>query len=146
MALRRHAVLIHGYAHLVAEAGGRLLGYAYASAFRTRPAYRFTVENSVYVAPGLHRAGPGRALMAEFIARCEARGFRLMVAVIGDSANAPSIGAMGFIPAALRADRSARRVGVAAARQDKGIPAAALADHESKSAAAGMTCGLLECE
>ena len=72
--------------------GGRLLGHAYASAFRTRTAYRFTVENSVYVAPGLHRAGAGRALMAELIARCEAKGFRLMVTVIGDSANTPSIG------------------------------------------------------
>jgi phosphinothricin acetyltransferase len=104
MARRRRAVLDQGYDHLVAEAGGRVLGYAYAAAFRTRPAYRFTVENSVYVAPGLHRAGAGRALMEALIARCMAKGFRLMVAVIGDSANAASIGlhaAMGFRHAGL---------------------------------------------
>ncbi len=104
MARRRRAVLDQGYDHLVAETGGRLLGYAYAAAFRTRPAYRFTVENSVYVAPGLHRTGAGRALMAELIARCTAKGFRLMVAVIGDSANAASFGlhaAMGFRHAGL---------------------------------------------
>ncbi|MFN3447261.1 MAG: GNAT family N-acetyltransferase [Roseococcus sp.] len=104
MARRRQAVLDQGYDHLVAEAGGRVLGYAYAAAFRSRPAYRFTVENSVYVAPGLHRAGAGRALMEALIARCTAKGFRLMVAVIGDSANAASIGlhaAMGFRHAGL---------------------------------------------
>lgn len=104
MGLRRQAVLTHGYDHLVAEDEGRLLGYAYASAFRTRPAYRFTVEDSVYIAPGLHRAGAGRALLGALIARCEAKGFRLMVAVIGDSANTPSIGlhtALGFRHAGL---------------------------------------------
>jgi phosphinothricin acetyltransferase len=97
--LRRQAVLPHGHDHLVAEADGRLLGDAHASAFRTRPADRVTVETSVDIAPGLHRSGAGRALMTELIARCEAKGFRLMVAVIGDSANTPSIGlhaAMGL--------------------------------------------------
>jgi phosphinothricin acetyltransferase len=99
MARRRAAVLAGGHPYLVAEEGGALLGYAYASLYRARPAYRFTVENSVYVAAGTHRRGAGRALLGELIARCEAAGFRLMVAVIGDSANAPSIGlhrATGF--------------------------------------------------
>lgn len=105
MARRRAAVLAAGYPHLVAtDADGRLLGYAYASAYRTRPAYRFAVENSVYVAPGIGRRGVGRALLDVLIARCTARGFRLMVAVIGDSGNAPSIrlhAAAGFTHAGL---------------------------------------------
>lgn len=102
MARRRDAVLAGGYPYLIAEAGGRVLGYAYASAYRTRPAYRFAVENSIYVAPDAGRAGVGRALLEALIARCEAQGFRLMVAVIGDSDNAPSIGlhgSCGFTPA-----------------------------------------------
>ena len=104
MARRRDAVLAGGYPHLVAEAGGRVLGYAYASAYRTRPAYRFAVENSIYVAPDAGRGGVGRSLLRALIARCEALGFRLMVAVIGDSDNAPSIGlhrACGFAPAGM---------------------------------------------
>ncbi len=92
MARRRAAILDAGYPYLVAEGDGRLLGYAYASAYRPRPGYRFAVENSVYVAPGAVRAGTGRALLEALIARCTAQGFRLMVAVIGDSANAASIG------------------------------------------------------
>jgi phosphinothricin acetyltransferase len=68
------------------------VGYAYASAYRPRPGYRFCVENSVYVAPGLHRGGVGQKLLRDLIARCEAQGFRQMVAVIGDSGNAASIG------------------------------------------------------
>jgi phosphinothricin acetyltransferase len=101
MAGRRAALLAAGYPYLVAEAEGALLGYAYAGAYRTRPAYRFTVENSVYVAPGGGGRGAGRALMEALIARCEAAGFRLMIAVIGDSANAASIAlhrAVGFQP------------------------------------------------
>ncbi len=92
MARRRAAVLAAGYPHLVAERAGRVTGYAYASAYRPRPAYRFTVENSVYVAPGLTQGGTGTALLDALIERCTAQGFRLMVAVIGDSGNAPSIG------------------------------------------------------
>jgi phosphinothricin acetyltransferase len=92
MARRRDAVLAAGHPHLVAERDGRIEGYAYASAYRTRPAYRFAVENSVYVAPGAMRGGTGAALLDALVAECTARGFRLMVAVIGDSANAPSIG------------------------------------------------------
>ena len=91
MARRRDAVLAAGFPYLVAEAPEGLLGYAYASAYRTRPAYRFTVENSVYVAPGAGQRGIGLALMEEVIAQCTGAGFRQMVAVIGDSGNAASI-------------------------------------------------------
>ena len=91
MARRRDAVLAAGFPYLVAEAPEGLLGYAYASAYRTRPAYRFSVENSVYVAPGAGRRGIGLALMEEVIAQCTGAGFRQMVAVIGDSGNAASI-------------------------------------------------------
>ena len=100
MATRRDAILAGGYPHLVATGeGGAVLGYAYASAYRPRPAYRHTVENSVYVAPAGTRAGTGRVLLQALITRCEAADFRLMVAVIGDSANRPSIRlheALGF--------------------------------------------------
>ena len=92
MARRRAAILAAGYPHLVAERSGHVTGYAYASAYRPRPAYRFTVENSVYVAPGLTQGGTGTALLHALVERCTAQGFRLMVAVIGDSGNAPSIG------------------------------------------------------
>lgn len=92
-------ILGDGFPYLVAESDGRILGYAYASWFRTRPAYRFTVEDSVYLAPDATGRGIGRQLLTELIARCEALGFRQMIAVIGDSANAASIGvhrACGF--------------------------------------------------
>lgn len=89
---RRAAILAAGYPYLVAERGGEVTGYAYASAYRPRPAYRFAVENSVYVAPGGTRGGTGAALLHALIAACTAKGFRLMVAVIGDSANYASIG------------------------------------------------------
>ena len=93
MARRRDAILEGGYPYLVAEdpAAGRVLGYAYAGAYRTRPAYRFAVEDSIYVAPDAGRRGVGRALLGALIARCEAAGFRQMIAVIGDSGNAGSI-------------------------------------------------------
>jgi L-amino acid N-acyltransferase YncA len=100
MAQRREAILANGFPYIVAEGeGGRVLGYAYVSHWRTRPAYRFACENSVYVAKDANRGGVGRALMDALMARCTARGLRLMVAVIGDSGNAPSIGlhkACGF--------------------------------------------------
>jgi phosphinothricin acetyltransferase len=93
MAKRRDAIISAGYPYIVAEGeGGRVLGYAYASAYRTRPAYRFAVENSIYIAPRATRGGIGRALLTELVGRCEVRGFRLMVAIIGDSGNAGSIG------------------------------------------------------
>ena len=88
-----------GFPYLVAMLEGHVAGYAYAGPYRPRPAYRFTVENSVYLRPAVHRRGVGRQLLQRLIAECEARGFRQMIAVIGDSANAASIGvhaACGF--------------------------------------------------
>lgn len=96
---RMKAILDGGFPYIVAEIGGMVAGYAYASFYRTRPAYRFTVENSVYVAPDSHRRGVGKVLLQKLIEECTARGFRLMVAVIGDSKQAASIGvhkACGF--------------------------------------------------
>ena len=84
MARRMTAIVETGYPYLAAEAeDGSLLGYAYASAFRTRPAYRWLVEDSIYLAPEARGRGVGRALLEALIARCEALGFRQMVAVIG---------------------------------------------------------------
>lgn len=91
MAARRRAVLALGAPYVVAELDGRVIGFAYAGSYRARPAYRHTVEDSVYVAADSHGRGAGRALLAEVIARCEAGPFRQMVAVIGDSANAGSV-------------------------------------------------------
>jgi phosphinothricin acetyltransferase len=97
---RRHAdVLGKGLPWLVAERDGSVLGYAYANHFRPRPAYRFCLEDSIYLAAEARGQGIGRALLAELVARCEAAGARQMLAVIGDSANAGSIGvhrALGF--------------------------------------------------
>jgi L-amino acid N-acyltransferase YncA len=91
MARRQRALLDGGFPYLVAESDGAVLGYAYAGPYRPRPAYRFSVENSVYVAPGAHRRGIGRALLDRLIAEAQARGFRQMIAVIGDSDQAASI-------------------------------------------------------
>jgi phosphinothricin acetyltransferase len=91
MARRRDDVLANGFPFLVAEADGRVVGYAYANFFRARPAYRFSVEDSIYVSPELVGRGVGRRLLAELVARCEAAGCRQMFAVIGDSANTGSI-------------------------------------------------------
>lgn len=102
MARRRAEVLGRGLPWLVAEADGRVLGYAYAGPFRPRPAYRFSVEDSIYLAPDAGGRGIGRLLLAELVARCEAAGARQMLAVIGDAANTASIGvhrALGFEPA-----------------------------------------------
>jgi L-amino acid N-acyltransferase YncA len=99
IARRRHDVLTNGFCHLVAERAGEVVGFAYLNFFRMRPAYRFTVENSVYVKAGLGRTGIGRLLMRELILRAQAHGVRQIVAVIGDSANTGSIGlhaACGF--------------------------------------------------
>jgi L-amino acid N-acyltransferase YncA len=88
-----------GYPYLVAERGGEVVGYAYGSAYRPRPAYRYTTENSVYVRADCVREGIGRQLMTALIPACEARGFRQMIAVIGDSGNRASIGlhqSLGF--------------------------------------------------
>lgn len=81
-----------GFPYLVALLEGRVVGYSYASLYRTRPAYRFTVENAIYLAPDSHRRGIGMQLLQQLIAACETVGFRQIIAVIGDSANAGSIG------------------------------------------------------
>src|SRR5579864_4079107 len=92
MTRRFQALTDGGFPYLVAILEGNVAGYAYAGPYRPRPAYRFTVENSVYLRPAVHRRGMGYQLLQRLIADCEARGFRQMIAVIGDSANAGSIG------------------------------------------------------
>jgi phosphinothricin acetyltransferase len=105
MARRRLAIRAAGYPYLVlVDSGAKVLGYAYAGPFRTRPAFRFSCEDSIYVAADCMGAGAGRALLSALLERCETLGFRIMVAVIGDSGNAPSIGlhaALGFQNAGL---------------------------------------------
>jgi len=92
MTRRFEATRARGLPYLTAEDSElEILGYAYAGPYRPRPAYRFSVENSVYVAPGLEGRGVGRALLGELIARCTALGLRQMIAVIGDSGHLPSI-------------------------------------------------------
>jgi phosphinothricin acetyltransferase len=97
---RRHHALREGrYPFIVAELGGAVAGYAYAGPYRARPAYRFTVEDSVYIDPTMHRRGVGRALLERLLVEAEKEGFRQMIAVIGDSNQAPSIAlhqALGF--------------------------------------------------
>lgn len=89
---RRWAALVEkGYRYFVAESAGEILGYAYAGPYRPRPAYRFTVETSVYVAPGAGRRGIGGRLLDRLIEASTADGFRQMIAVIGDSGNRASI-------------------------------------------------------
>jgi L-amino acid N-acyltransferase YncA len=92
MTRRYQALTSGGFPYLVAVHEGAVVGYAYAGPYRLRPAYRFTVENTVYLAPTAQRRGIGSALLQRLITECEARGYRQMVAVIGDSANAGSIG------------------------------------------------------
>src|SRR4030088_1599215 len=86
------ALMDGGFPYFVAVLDGGVAGYAYAGPYRPRPAYRFTVENSVYLRPAIHRRGIGLQLLQRLIGECEARGYRQMIAVIGDSANAGSIG------------------------------------------------------
>jgi phosphinothricin acetyltransferase len=92
MTRRFRTLMDGGFPYFVAVLDGAVVGYAYAGAYRPRPAYRFTVENSVYLDPAMHRRGIGLQLMQRLIAECESRGYRQMIAVIGDSANAGSIG------------------------------------------------------
>jgi L-amino acid N-acyltransferase YncA len=92
MTRRFEALRDGGFPCIVATLAARVIGYAYAGPYRPRPAYRFTVENSVYLHPSIHRRGIGRQLLQRLIDECETRGFRQMIAVIGDSANAASIG------------------------------------------------------
>lgn len=91
LAGRRASVLAQRLPYLVAELGGEVVGYCYATSYRPRPAYRFTIEDSVYVADGLAGRGVGAALLGALIARCEAGPWRQMIAIIGNSENAGSI-------------------------------------------------------
>ena len=91
MARRFKELAGNNFPYLVAEIDGMLAGYAYAGPYRARPAYRWSVEDSVYIAPHLHRHGTGRALLDRLIVEAQACGFRQMIAVIGDSAQAASI-------------------------------------------------------
>lgn len=99
MARRRAAFLERGLPYLVAELDGKVLGYAYAGPFRLRAAYRYTVEDSIYVSPDAAGKGVGKTLLKALIEACEGLGLRQICAVIGDSGNAASIGvhaALGF--------------------------------------------------
>lgn len=102
MARRLAEIQAYGLPYLVAEQAGKVVGLSYAKPFRPRSAYRFTVEDSIYIAPAAKGSGIGKALLSALIPACEALGMRQMVAVIGDSENHGSIGlhrAMGFSPA-----------------------------------------------
>lgn len=99
MKRRRRNLVERGFPYLVAEHAGRIVGYAYAGPYRPRPAYRLTVESSVYVLPDRQRLGLGRLLLGALLAECERMGACQVVAMIGDSANRPSIGlhaSLGF--------------------------------------------------
>ena len=99
MARRQALLSAGGHPFLVAELAGAIVGYAYAGPYRPRPAYRFTVEDSIYIAPDAQRRGIGRALLERLLDEAATRGFRQMIAVIGDSAQTPSIAlhaAFGF--------------------------------------------------
>ncbi|MFY7858395.1 MAG: GNAT family N-acetyltransferase [Limnohabitans sp.] len=99
MANRRADVLAKGLPYLVVEDGGRVIGFAYCNWFKPRPAYRFSAEDSIYMASDAHRKGLGKALLAELCTRAERAGVRKLLAVIGDSANTGSVGvhtALGF--------------------------------------------------
>ena len=91
MARRHHALRSGGHPYVVAEIDALTVGYAYAGPYRAREAYRWTVEDSVYVSPDAQRQGVGRALLDWLIVEAQGRGFRQMIAVIGDGAQTPSI-------------------------------------------------------
>lgn len=100
MRLRMADVLRDGFPYLVAELAGRVAGYGYCALYRTRSAYRYAVEDSVYVRQDVLGRGVGRKLLLELVRLCEARGYRQMIAVIGDSGNEGSIGlhaSVGFL-------------------------------------------------
>ena len=99
MTNRRADVLGKGLPYLVSVDDGQVVGFAYGNWFKPRPAYRYSVEDSIYLAPDQQGKGLGRALLAELMTRCEAVGVRKIMAIIGDSANAGSVGlhvALGF--------------------------------------------------
>jgi phosphinothricin acetyltransferase len=91
MARRQSALLAKGFPYLIVERLGAIAGYAYAGPYRDRHAYDWCVEDSIYIAPAFHRQGIGRLLLMQLIAQSEARGFRQMLGVIGDSANTASV-------------------------------------------------------
>ncbi len=91
MARRLEAISARGLPYLVAELDGRVVGFAYAGPFRPRAAYRYTAEDSVYIAPDMQGKGVGKALLTEIIKACEALGLRQLMAVIGDSGNTGSL-------------------------------------------------------
>jgi L-amino acid N-acyltransferase YncA len=93
MVKRRATILRRGFPYIVAEEAGKVLGFAYGNMFRERMAYRFMVEDSIYLAPEAQRKGVGSALLGELITQCTARGFRQMVAIIGDAEH--SLGSIG---------------------------------------------------
>ncbi|OYU31348.1 MAG: GNAT family N-acetyltransferase [Comamonadaceae bacterium PBBC2] len=92
MLSRRADVLAKGLPYLVVEDAGQVLGFAYCNWFKPRPAYRFSAEDSIYMAADAHHKGLGKALLAELCAQAERAGVRKFLAVIGDSGNAGSIG------------------------------------------------------
>ena len=101
MAARRADVLSRGLPYLVAEQAGQVVGFAYCNWFKSRPAYRFSAEDSIYLAPDRHGRGLGRALLAELAAQAENAGVRKLIAVIGDSGNLGSVRlhhSAGFTP------------------------------------------------
>jgi L-amino acid N-acyltransferase YncA len=92
MRARFETLTSQGYPYIVAvDGGGRVIGYAYAGPFRMRPAYRWSVEDSIYIAPEVQGRGVGRALLLRLLELCDAKGFRQMIAVIGGADHAPSI-------------------------------------------------------
>jgi L-amino acid N-acyltransferase YncA len=91
MLRRQTALLNNGYPYFAAEIGDVVAGYAYAGPYRTRPAYKWSIEDSVYVAPDMHRKGIGALLLRALVAASAQRGYRQMIAVIGDSAQIGSI-------------------------------------------------------
>ena len=91
MARRRGELFDKGFPYLVAEQDGTVVGYAHVGPYRARPAYRYTIENSVYVRPGYARRGLGRLLMSTLLSECATKDFHQIIAVIGDSANIASI-------------------------------------------------------
>ena len=99
MARRQMALLVRNFPYIVAELAGVVAGYAYAGPYRDRRAYDWCVEDSLYIVSEFHRKGIGRLLLTRLVAESEARGFRQMIAVIGDSANTASVAvhaAVGF--------------------------------------------------
>ena len=107
MAARRREVLARGLPYLVGEIDGQVVGFAYCNWFKPRPAYRYSAEDSVYLAPEAQGRGLGRQLLAALLTAAETAGVRKAIAVIGDSANAASIGlhrALGFEQVGLLTD------------------------------------------